>query len=324
MSASTASSSSSAAARKLLAQVKAIIPPLSAELHKGQAGRVGIVGGSKDYTGAPYFASMASMKLGADMSHTICEPSAGNVIKTYSPDLIVHRILDQDKQLDQIREDMRSIFSRLHSVVVGPGLGRDQHMQDCGRIAIELARENNLYVVVDADGLWLLQNDPDIIRGYKRAVLTPNVVEFDRLCSKLNIDHKSNPDEAAKQLSSALQGPTILEKGKVDRIANAHEVLLSDEPGGLKRCGGQGDILAGCLSTFLAWASVYSKGTSDRKLPTGPSEGEAPILEERLPLLAAYGASIIARTCSREGFRRNGRAFLANDMIEEVGRAYIR
>ncbi|KAK0525370.1 hypothetical protein OC835_005635 [Tilletia horrida] len=321
----SASHSSSSAAARLLAQVKQIIPPLSAELHKGQAGRVGIVGGSKDYTGAPYFASMASMKLGADMSHTICEPSAGNVIKTYSPDLIVHRIMDEDKPLESIRAEMKDIFARLHSVVIGPGLGRDKHMQDCGRIAIELAREANMYIVVDADGLWLLQNEPEVIRGYRRAVLTPNVVEFGRLCRKLDIDASQNPDEAAKQLSKALQGPTILEKGKVDRIANADEVLFSDEPGGLKRCGGQGDILSGCLATFLAWAHVYSQGAEQgSEVPTGPSKGEERIPEQRLPLLAAYGASVIARMCSREGFRRNGRAFLANDMIEEVGRAYVR
>lgn len=81
--------------RSLLSEVKQLIPPLSDALHKGQAGRVGIVGGSRDYTGAPFFASMSCMRFGADMSHTICEPEAGNVIKTYSPDLIVHRLLGE-------------------------------------------------------------------------------------------------------------------------------------------------------------------------------------------------------------------------------------
>jgi len=42
--------------------------------------------------------------------------------------------------------------------VVGPGLGRDDHMQSCARIAFELAKEmDQLGVVVDADGLWLVQ-----------------------------------------------------------------------------------------------------------------------------------------------------------------------
>jgi len=195
-------------------------------------------------------------------------------------------------------------------------------MQDCGRIAVELAREANLYIVVDADGLWLLQSEPEVIRGYRKAVLTPNVAEFGRLCKRLNIDAQKDPDQAAQELSRALQGPTILEKGKVDRIAYSDEVIFSDEQGGLRRCGGQGDILSGCLGTFLAWAGVYSDGAGKRDSPTGPPSGSERIPEERLPLLAAYGASIIARTCSREGFKKNGRAFLANDMIQEVGPAY--
>jgi ATP-dependent NAD(P)H-hydrate dehydratase len=34
---------------------------------EGQLGRVAVIGGSEDYTGAPYFSAMASAKLGADM-----------------------------------------------------------------------------------------------------------------------------------------------------------------------------------------------------------------------------------------------------------------
>jgi len=54
-------------------------------------------------------------------------------------------------------------------------------MQLAARVAIKLARENNVYIVVDADGLFLIQSDPSVVKGYRRAVLTPNVVEFGRL-----------------------------------------------------------------------------------------------------------------------------------------------
>ena len=77
-----------------------------------------------------------------------------------------------------------------------------------------------MYVVVDADGLWLLQNEPEVIKGYRKAVLTPNVAEFARLCDKVGVDAKQDPDQAAKKLAIALDGPTIVEKGKVDRITN--------------------------------------------------------------------------------------------------------
>jgi NAD(P)H-hydrate repair Nnr-like enzyme with NAD(P)H-hydrate dehydratase domain len=58
-------------------------------------------------------------------------------------------------------------------------------MQDAAREAIRQAREQDMYIVIDADGLWLVQNEPEVIKGYARVILTPNVVEFQRLCQKL-------------------------------------------------------------------------------------------------------------------------------------------
>ena len=55
-------------------------------------------------------------------------------------------------------------------------------MQLAAKIAIQLARGKGLYIVVDADGLWLVQQEPEVIKGYQKCVLTPNVVEFQRLC----------------------------------------------------------------------------------------------------------------------------------------------
>lgn len=93
------------------------------------------------------------------------------------------------------------------------------------------------------------------------------------------------------------------------------ELLRCTETGGLKRCGGQGDILAGCLGTFLAWATISISGT-------GKNLGNEQIEESRLPLIASYGAALVARNCSREGFERLSRSMLANDLLDQVGKAY--
>lgn len=165
-----------------------LIPPLSSKLHKGQAGRIGVLGGSGDYTGAPFFSAIGALRFGADLAHVICEPAAGAVIKTYSPDLIVHGILDERKSEAQIRDELKGLMERLHVLVIGPGLGRSEHTQACARIAFELAKESSVGVVVDADGLWLVANDPSVILGWKgpkRVILTPNIMEFKRLCDKM-------------------------------------------------------------------------------------------------------------------------------------------
>ena len=104
--------------RQLLNEIRQIIPPLNGTLHKGQSGRVGVLGGALEYvsqvahlfplkslkghvlhsyTGAPFFASISALRVGADLSHVICSPTAAGAIKSYSPDLIVHPILREDQ-----------------------------------------------------------------------------------------------------------------------------------------------------------------------------------------------------------------------------------
>merc|ERR1712224_215451 len=64
----------SSATKNVLAKVQRMVPPMLEKFHKGQLGRVAVIGGSEDYTGAPYFSAMASARLGCDMSHLICTP----------------------------------------------------------------------------------------------------------------------------------------------------------------------------------------------------------------------------------------------------------
>ena len=49
------------------------------------------------------------------------------------------------------------------------------------KTALRLAKEKGMYVLLDADALWMLGLDVGLLKGYRRAVITPNVVEFQRL-----------------------------------------------------------------------------------------------------------------------------------------------
>ncbi|XP_037497405.1 ATP-dependent (S)-NAD(P)H-hydrate dehydratase isoform X2 [Jatropha curcas] len=75
--------------------LRAITPILDPTRHKGQAGKVAVIGGCREYTGAPYFAAISALKIGADLSHVFCTKDAAPVIKSYSPELIVHPILEE-------------------------------------------------------------------------------------------------------------------------------------------------------------------------------------------------------------------------------------
>lgn len=58
-------------------------------------------------------------------------------------------------------------------------------MQAFARIAIQHARDAGLYIVLDADALLIIQHEPELVKGYRKAVVTPNMAEFARMCQAL-------------------------------------------------------------------------------------------------------------------------------------------
>ena len=250
-----------------------------------------------------------------------------------SPDLIVHPLMRQSTHPSntqsalQISGEIVSLLDRLHVVVLGPGLGRDPLMQNTAAIIIEEARKREMPLVVDADGLWLVQNRPDVVHGYASAVLTPNVMEFKRLCDKMGVDPEKvdgGKDKACAELAKRFGGVTIIQKGKQDIISNGKDTMVCSIEGGLKRCGGQGDVLTGCLGTLLAWKKLYSKGVW-KYTPSYYAANErhdGSLRDEEMTMLAAFGACCTARYSSRQAFAKHKRAMQASDMVHEVGNSY--
>ncbi|GAO16152.1 hypothetical protein UVI_02040470 [Ustilaginoidea virens] len=211
------------------------------------------------------------------------------------------------------------MLPRLDVLVVGPGLGRDPLMLETVSRVVRAARGSRMPVVLDADALQLVQRDPDLVRGYRQAVLTPNVVEFGRLRSALGLDDAGDEDgsETAKveALAAALGGVTVVQKGRSDFVSNGDATLVNDMEGGRKRSGGQGDTLTGSIATFLAWRRAYLDRIWD--------VGRDLLGEDESIGLAAFGGSAITRECSRLSFIKRGRSLVASDLTDEVHSAFL-
>ncbi|XP_036401226.1 ATP-dependent (S)-NAD(P)H-hydrate dehydratase isoform X1 [Megalops cyprinoides] len=289
----------------ILPLVRNIVPPLTSKKHKGQDGRIGIIGGCQEYTGAPYFAAITALKVGADLSHVFCTKDAATVIKSYSPELIVHPVLDSPNALEEVDKWL----PRLHSIVVGPGLGRDDKLLKNAKDIIEKSKTQDIPIIIDADGLWLIARQPSIIQGYQKGILTPNFMEFSRLYEAVHhepLDSRDNQRSVA-QLSSALGNLTVVLKGEEDIITDGNKVMVCSQEGSGRRCGGQGDLLSGSLGVLAHWALA---STADSTKGVNPS------------LVAAFGACALTRQCNRQAFHKHGRATTTSDMIQEISSAF--
>lgn len=216
----------------IIKEVRRVLPKLDAEHHKGQHGRIGIIGGSLEYTGAPYFAGISALRVGADLVHVFCAKDAAQPIKSYSPDLIVHPLLDHPDAVTEISKWLE----RLHVIVIGPGLGDNPMIVDNVKnlLASDVMKQKRL--VIDADGLKLIDYI-DTIPGLV-GIMTPNAIEAQRL--------------------NGLQpkGFVAMYKGPRDGITNTYgiEFYGCEFRGTGRRCGGQGDLLSGSIATLYYWA----------------------------------------------------------------------
>ena len=279
---------------------KSSIPELDPNSHKGQHGRIGVIGGCLEYTGAPYFSAIAALRSGADLVHVFCTSDAAIPIKSYSPDLIVHPALDRPDASEYICQ----WIDRLHAVVIGPGLGRSEQLVPILKHVMMNVKRLNIPVVFDADGLHFLTQDTSLVQGYEKAILTPNVAEFSRLCSASKMDQAKEVSERVKDLSKRLGNVTLLVKGPTDVISNGVDVATYDGMGSGRRCGGQGDILSGTVALFASWTCLR------------------PDLKFHPCLIACLAASLLTRKCNQLAFQKFGRSMITSDMVEQIGASF--
>ena len=296
--------------------MRALAPLLNGSGHKGGGGRIGLVGGSKEYTGAPFYAGMASLRAGAELVYLMTAAEAAGPIKAYSPELMVtpvysHRRIASDEEAEagaertELTARIVALLPRLHALVVGPGLGRDAAVLDGVGAAIAAARERGLPIVLDADGLWLVALRPELVAGYRWAVLTPNAREYARL-AKTVVGDAAAPVAA---LCAALGGVTIVHKGAADVVSNGVVTRRCEHPGAPRRCGGLGDLLAGSIGAFAAWAKQAE--ASGRML------GGAGAL-----VFACEAACLLLRSAAAAAYCERKRSMTAPDVLDAIGACF--
>jgi ATP-dependent NAD(P)H-hydrate dehydratase len=235
---------------------KSIIPTLSSSLYKGSMGRIAIIGGSTSYTGAPYYSGQSALKFGADLAFIFCSHDSAIPIKCYSPELMVLPFdsLDDKNDIESFQKSANVIieqFPRIHSLCIGPGLGRNDRVQYVIHAVIK-------EVVIDADALAILSNDLSVIRNYPNCILTPNKPEFERLLNSAINEISLNKEAISKysNILSALESTneyisikaladylqvTVFKKGKLDLVSSGNDdfVYMIQCEGTDRRCGGQ-------------------------------------------------------------------------------------
>ena len=212
--------------------------------HKGDAGRLLLVAGSRGMTGAALMAAQAALRSGCGLL-TAHLPAA---CTTAFHAQITEAMSDADPHPEHNSRLTRDIPA--DALLLGCGLGT--HVDTAALLHDLTERYHDRPMVWDADALNLLAADPALQKKLPPAsVLTPHPGEFARLAGR-PLAHDRERIAAARDLAARLHAVVVL-KGKYSIISAPNGDTLINPTGnaGLAK-GGSGDVLAGIIAALLA------------------------------------------------------------------------
>jgi hydroxyethylthiazole kinase-like uncharacterized protein yjeF len=220
----------------------------SPSAHKGDLGRVLVIGGSEVFSGAPTLVSLAALRTGVDIAYLAAPAKTAQAISSISPDLITLK-LDSNHLKPSNMAELKPYIDTVDAVVLGPGLGLHSDTKEFVKACIAKVEEAGKPLLLDADGLKAFA---EFKRSLKApAVLTPHAGEYAILTGQ-KLPENIEERVAMVQKTATQLNTVVLLKGKVDVVCSKKRVKLNFTGNPGMTVGGTGDVLSGIVGALLA------------------------------------------------------------------------
>ena len=255
--------------------------------HKGIQGHALIVGGSYGKIGSIVLASKACLKTGCGLVTAFIPKCGYEIIQISIPEVMVQT----DDYLDHITNI--NLENNYQAIGIGMGMGQDADTQ---RAFHNFLKSNKTHLLIDADGINILSQNLEWLELLpKNTILTPHFKELERLIGKW----ESEEDKLYRvhQLSHKYN-LIIIVKGAPTIVIYHHEIYENTTGNQALATAGSGDVLSGIITSLVAQS--YN------------------------PLDAAIlGVYLHGLTADIGAPKMSYQAFIASDIIENIGNAYI-
>ncbi len=233
------------------ADVAALLPEPGFDSSKYTRGVVGVAAGSEQYPGAAVLCSGGALHGGAGYVRFAATSHPAEQVRQRFPEIVVTEVPDGDPA---DRADATLAAGRVQAWVVGSGLGTDERATAVVRTLLD----QDLPLLLDADGLSIAAQDPDLLRARRGrpTLVTPHEGEFARLVggdpetvkADLTADRLGTVRRAAADL-----GVTVLLKGSSTLVVTPDgEARVNRTGTGWLATAGSGDVLSGVCGALLA------------------------------------------------------------------------
>ena len=231
-----------------------VIIKRSRHSHKGDYGRLLLLGGTYPYGGAIIMAALAAVKSGAGLVTVGTDKENIPALHSHLPEAMAFSLQDQQLLKEQLE--------KAEVILLGPGLRDDAFGEDLVKQVFASLRQKQV-LIVDGGALTILART-QLSFPSNQLILTPHQKEWEKL-SGIAIE-KQKEDATANALTSFPQGTILVEKGPTTRIwqAGQSDYYQLQVGGPYQATGGMGDTLAGMIAGFAGQfprASLYERVT---------------------------------------------------------------
>ncbi|MFO7888023.1 MAG: NAD(P)H-hydrate dehydratase [Eubacteriales bacterium] len=215
------------------------------ESHKGDYGRVSLIGGSFGMSGSMYLSSTASLKMGSGLVYCLVPESIADILSIKLDEVIVQRINKTkdyfvDSNFDEIMEKIKGS----DVIGIGPGLGWDLPRE---KLIRSLLKNIEKPIVLDADGLNCISSDTEVLKNNNNLIITPHVGEMERLSKLSKKDILDNPEKTAVDFSKKYEITTVLKKSNTVVASPDGNFYINKTGNPGMATAGSGDVLTGII-----------------------------------------------------------------------------
>ena len=218
-----------------------VIEPRPRVSHKGNFGKVLLIGGSYPYNGAIILSALASVHSGAGLVTVATEKDNIYALHSQLPEAMAFDLYDFSLLKEQI--ELADVL------LIGPGLGESVM---AGKILnlVLTGVQSHQSLVIDGSALNLLAQESSVHWQTQRLILTPHQKEWERL-SGLPISEQ-NEDNTQEALRRFPDQTVLVAKSHASKIYQGHQIGYLNVGGPYQATGGMGDTLAGMIAAFVA------------------------------------------------------------------------
>ena len=242
--------------------VSVVFPERRDNSHKGNYGRIMIIGGSVGMAGAVAMAARAAVKCGAGLITAAVPASINNVIQNKIDEIMTLPLPEEGGRIARnTAERLARRANTCDAVLLGPGMGRSESVI---AFVAELLPRLTVPAVVDADGLYAIAQDISVLeRCNAELVLTPHSQELGYLTGKTAAEIESARFFESAEFAGK-NGVTLILKGHHTIITAPDGDMTVNLTGNSGMAGaGSGDVLAGMTAALLGRGmSAYDAAVS--------------------------------------------------------------